>query len=78
MTFLRTAHQQGVDAIAMLLDRTRVPNPGVVAGLDCGPAEHPPNQRSPADHSLKFTSARPGIQVLEPVAFHSMPNFDHP
>jgi transposase len=33
MTFLRTAHQQGVDAIAMLVDVARAPDPGVVAGL---------------------------------------------
>lgn len=33
MTFLRTAHQQGADAIAMLVDLVRTPNPGVVAGL---------------------------------------------
>jgi len=33
MTFLRTAHQQGADAIAMLVDLARAPNPGVVAGL---------------------------------------------
>ena len=33
MTFLRTANQQGVDAIALLVDLARAPNPGVVAGL---------------------------------------------
>ncbi len=33
MTFLRTAHQQGTDAIAVLVDLARAPNPGVVAGL---------------------------------------------
>lgn len=33
MTFLRTAHQQGADAIALLVDLARAPNPGVVAGL---------------------------------------------
>jgi hypothetical protein len=33
MTFLRTAHQQGVDAIAMLVELARAPDPGVVAGL---------------------------------------------
>ena len=33
MTFLRTAHQQGADAIAMLVDLARAPTPGVVAGL---------------------------------------------
>ncbi|MGI8808013.1 MAG: IS66 family transposase [Acidimicrobiales bacterium] len=33
MTFLRTAHQQGVDAIDLLVDLARAPNPGVVAGL---------------------------------------------
>jgi len=32
MTFLHTA-QQGVDAIAMLVDLVRAPSPGVVAGL---------------------------------------------
>ncbi|MGH9190708.1 MAG: IS66 family transposase [Acidimicrobiales bacterium] len=33
MTFLRTAHQQGADAIELLVDLARAPNPGVVAGL---------------------------------------------
>src|SRR5215210_4532908 len=33
MTFLRTAHQQGADAITLLVDHARAPNPGVVAGL---------------------------------------------
>ena len=33
MTFLRTAHQQGADAIDLLVDLARAPNPGVVAGL---------------------------------------------
>ena len=33
MTFLRTAHQQGADAIAMLVDLARAPNPGVIPGL---------------------------------------------
>ncbi len=33
MTFLRTARQQGVDAIALLVDLARAPNPGVVSGL---------------------------------------------
>ncbi|MCA1820510.1 MAG: IS66 family transposase, partial [Pseudonocardia sp.] len=33
MTFLRTAHQQGADAIALLVDLARAPNPSVVAGL---------------------------------------------
>ena len=33
MTFLRTAHQQGADAIALLVDLARAPDPGVVAGL---------------------------------------------
>ena len=33
MTFLRTAHQQGADAIALLIDLARAPSPGVVAGL---------------------------------------------
>lgn len=33
MTFLPTAHQQGADAIAMLVDLARAPNPGIVAGL---------------------------------------------
>src|SRR5437762_13593113 len=33
MTFLRTAHQQGADAIALLVDLARAPTPGVVAGL---------------------------------------------
>jgi transposase len=33
MTFLRTAQQQGADAIALLVDLARAPSPGVVAGL---------------------------------------------
>ncbi len=33
MTLLRTAHQQGADAIALLVELARAPNPGVVAGL---------------------------------------------
>lgn len=33
MTFLRTAHQQGADAVALLVDLARAPNPGVVSGL---------------------------------------------
>ncbi|MGI9032108.1 MAG: IS66 family transposase [Acidimicrobiales bacterium] len=33
MTFLRTASQQGADAIALLVGQARAPNPGVVAGL---------------------------------------------
>lgn len=33
MTFLRTAHQQGADAIAMLVGLARAPNAGIVAGL---------------------------------------------
>jgi transposase len=33
MTFLRTAHQQGADAISLLIDLARAPTPGVVAGL---------------------------------------------
>ncbi len=33
MTFLRTAHQQGADAIALLVDLARAPSPGVVPGL---------------------------------------------
>jgi len=33
MTVLRTAHEQGADAIAMLVDLARAPDPGVVAGL---------------------------------------------
>lgn len=33
MTFLRTAHQQGADSIALLVDLARAPTPGVVAGL---------------------------------------------
>jgi len=37
MTFLRTAHQQGADAVAMLVDLARAPNPGVVAGLTLRP-----------------------------------------
>lgn len=37
MTFLRTAHQQGADAIALLVELARAPNPGVVAGLTLRP-----------------------------------------
>lgn len=37
MTFLRTAHQQGADAIALLVDLARAPTPGVVAGLNLRP-----------------------------------------
>ena len=37
MTFLRTAHQQGADAITLLVDLARAPNPGVVAGLTLRP-----------------------------------------
>jgi transposase len=33
MTFLRTAHQQGADAIALMIDLARAPSSGVVAGL---------------------------------------------
>ncbi|PZR80001.1 MAG: hypothetical protein DLM65_09310 [Candidatus Aeolococcus gillhamiae] len=33
MTLLRTAHQQGADAVALLIDLARAPDPGVVAGL---------------------------------------------
>lgn len=33
MTFLRTAHQQGADAIDLLIDLARAPDPGIVAGL---------------------------------------------
>ena len=33
MTFLRTAQQQGADAIALLVELARAPDPGVVAGL---------------------------------------------
>jgi hypothetical protein len=37
MTFLRTAHQQSVDAIELLVDLARAPTPGVVAGLTLRP-----------------------------------------
>ncbi len=37
MTFLRTAHQQGADAIALLVDLARAPNPGIVTGLTLRP-----------------------------------------
>lgn len=36
MTFLRTASQQGCDAIEMLVDLARAPLPGVVTGLSLG------------------------------------------
>ncbi|HSH23030.1 MAG TPA: hypothetical protein VK975_03115, partial [Acidimicrobiales bacterium] len=37
MTFLRTAHQQGADAVALLVDLARAPAPGVVTGLTLRP-----------------------------------------
>jgi len=37
MTFLRTAHQQSVDAIELLVELARAPTPGVVAGLTLRP-----------------------------------------
>ena len=37
MTFLRTAHQQGADAIAMLVELARAPTPPVVVGLSLRP-----------------------------------------
>ena len=37
MTFLRTAHQQGVDAIALLVDLARAPVPGAAVGLTLRP-----------------------------------------
>ena len=37
MTFLRTSHQQGADAIALMVDLARAPNPGVIAGLTLRP-----------------------------------------
>jgi len=37
MTFLRTAHQQGGDAIAMLVELARAPVPGIAAGLTLRP-----------------------------------------
>jgi len=33
MTFLRTAHQQGADAVELLVGLARAPTPGVIAGL---------------------------------------------
>lgn len=33
MTFLCTAHQLGADAIGLVVEPARAPNPGVVAGL---------------------------------------------
>ena len=33
MTFLRTAHQQQANAIDLLIELARAPNPGIVAGL---------------------------------------------
>lgn len=38
MTFLRTTHQQGADAIALLVELARAPNPGVVTGLTLRPS----------------------------------------
>jgi hypothetical protein len=37
MTFLRTAHQQGADAIDLLIDLARAPNPGIVTGSTSAP-----------------------------------------
>jgi transposase len=37
MTFLRTAHQQGVDAIDLLVDLARTPDPGIITGLTLRP-----------------------------------------
>ena len=37
MTFLRTAHQQGADAIELLVDLARAPTPGVMPGLTLRP-----------------------------------------
>ncbi len=37
MTFLRTAHLQGADAVAMLVELARAPDPGVVAGVTLRP-----------------------------------------
>jgi hypothetical protein len=37
MTFLHTAHQQGADAIDLLVDLARAPNPGLVTGLTLHP-----------------------------------------
>jgi transposase len=37
MTFLRTAQLQGIDAIEVLIDLARAPNPGVVGGLTLRP-----------------------------------------
>jgi len=37
MTFLRTAQQQGGDAIAMLVELARAPVPGIAAGLTLRP-----------------------------------------
>ena len=37
MTFLRTAHQQGTDAIDLLVELARPPTPGVIAGLTLRP-----------------------------------------
>jgi len=37
MTFLRTAHQQGVNAIDLLVELARTPNPGIVTGLTLHP-----------------------------------------
>lgn len=37
MSFLRTAHQQGADAIALLVDLARAPTKGVVTGLTLRP-----------------------------------------
>lgn len=38
MTFLRTAHQQQANAIDLLVELARAPNPGIVAGLTLRPS----------------------------------------
>ncbi len=37
MTLLRTAHQQSVDAIDLLVDLARAPTPGIINGLTLRP-----------------------------------------
>jgi len=60
MTFLRAAHQQGVDAIAMLVDLARHPPPVSSPGSPCVPAE-PHKRKSPSRppvNGLRLTSPR--------------------
>ena len=68
MTFLRTAHQQGVDAIALLVDLARAPEPRRRRrALPAVRLNHSTNRRSATGHSSQFTPSRMGIQVRSPL-----------